>query len=67
MRGGGKKLFLSFLDFLFSYIFETNLCLFIIFQRNVGTSRILTVSGIVLFVTLVKRFQPWIVSRRFLS
>ena len=35
MRGGGSNLVLSFLDVLISNIFETNLRLFIIFQRNV--------------------------------
>ena len=35
-----KNLFLSFLGFLARYIFETNLCLFIIFQRNLILSRI---------------------------
>ena len=46
-------LFLIFLDFLFRYFFETNLRLFITFQRNLGPSTILTTSGMVLFVTLV--------------
>ena len=40
---------------LFRYIFETSLCLFIIFQRNLGLSRTLTTSEIVLFAN---DFQP---------
>ena len=54
-----QDLFLSFLDFLIHYIFETNLRLFSILQRNLDPSRILATPGIVLFVTLVKGFQPW--------
>ena len=41
MKRGGRKLFLSFLEFLFRYIFETELHLFIIFQQNLGPSTIL--------------------------
>ena len=59
MRGGARNLFLSFLDFLIRYLFETNLCLFVIFQKNLGPSRTLAASGIVLFVTLVNVFQSW--------
>ena len=59
MRGGARNLFLSFLDFLIRYLFETNLCLFVIFQKNLGPLRTLTASGIVLFVTLVNVFQSW--------
>ena len=42
------NLFLSFLDFLIHFIFEFNLCWFIILKRKFGTSRILANSGIVL-------------------
>ena len=59
MRVRGRKLFLSFLDFLFRYIFETNLRLFFIFQRNLRPSRTLATSEIVLFVTLVSGFHLW--------
>ena len=55
MRGGGG----SFLDVLFRYIFETDLHLFIRFQRNLGPSRTLTIFGIVLFVILVNSFWLW--------
>ena len=46
MRRGERNLFFSFLDFL-------------IFYMNLGPSRTLATSGIVLFVTLVNNFQPW--------
>ena len=59
MRGGARNLFLSFLDFLIRYLFETNLRLFVIFQKNLGPLRTLAASGIVLFVTLVNVFQSW--------
>ena len=62
MRGGGEEVIFnlfSSLIFLIRYIFETNLRLFIIFQRNAGPSRTLTSSGAVLFVTLANGFQPW--------
>ena len=59
MWGEVRKLFLSFLDFLFWCIFETNLRLFFIFQRNLGPFRIFATSGIVLFVTVRNSFQSW--------
>ena len=61
MRGGGNELISGGLRnlYLFSYISETNLGLCIIFQRNLGPSRTLAMSGIVLFVTLVNGFQTW--------
>ena len=62
MWGEVRKLFLSFLDFLFWCIFETNLRLFFIFQRNLGPFRIFATSGIVLFVTA---FSHGIMSGRF--
>ena len=49
MRGRWRKLFLRFLDFVFCYIFGTNLRLFIIFHRDIGASRTLKISGIVLW------------------
>ena len=52
--------FFFFLDFLFCYISETNLRLFTVFEANLGLSRSLTTSGIVLSVTLVNGFWPWI-------
>ena len=57
MRERGRKLFLSFLDFI-CYIYETNMCLFIIFQRNLGPPRTFATSRIVLFEVLVIGFQP---------
>ena len=59
MRGGARNLFLSFLDFLIRYLFETNLCLSVIFQKNLVPLRTLAASGIALFVTLVNVFQSW--------
>ena len=52
MWGGGSKFFLHFLDFLFCYVFETNLRFIYL-----GPSRTLTASGIVLSVTLFSGFR----------
>ena len=52
MWGGGSKFFLHFLDFLFCYVFETNLHFIYL-----GPSRTLTASGIVLSVTLFSGFR----------
>ena len=56
MRGDVRKFFKTF---LFWCIFETNLRLFFIFQRNLGLFRILATSGIELFVTVLNSFHSW--------
>ena len=60
MRGGGRNFFLCVLYFPFRDIFENNLRLLSIFQRNLGPSRTnLATYGIVRIATLVNSFQLW--------
>ena len=70
MWGGGGRLFFFFfliLDNLFCYVFETNLRFIYHIPENLGTSRTLTTSGIVLLVTLFNGFWLGLISGRFLS